>query len=125
MFDPCESRAEFLDHVLQLVVTWLLLTIIGGVTGGVSCTGISSVLRVSPTMRTLTYIHAEHHNLGGHGGHLIGEAILVNSVHVSGESVFSIGLSLSLHIFVKIVLICIERSYFLPDEWSSRLDLQF
>ena len=108
MFDPCESRAEFLDHVLQLVVTWLLLTIIGGVTGGVSCTGISSVLRVSPTMRTLTYIHAEHHNLGGHGGHLIGEAVLINSVHVSSKSVFSIGLSLPLNCFVKTAHIGIE-----------------
>ena len=101
MFDPGESRAEFLDHVLQLVVTWLLLPIISGVTGGISCTEISSVLRVSPTLSTLTYIHAEHHNLGGHGGHLIGEAILVNSVHVSRKGVFSIGFSLPLHISVK------------------------
>ena len=125
MFDPGESRAEFLDHVLQLVVTWLLLPIISGVTGGVSCTGISSVLRVSPTLRTLTYIHAEHHNLGGHGGHLIGEAVLINSVHMSSKGVFSIGFSLPLNCFVNTVHIGIERPHFIPDEWSSHLDLQF
>ena len=102
MFDPCESSAELLDHVLQLVVTWLLLSIVSGVTGGISCTQISSVFRVRVSeFRALTYIHTEHHNLGGHGGHLIGEAILVNSVHVSSKGVFSIGFSLPLHIFVK------------------------
>ena len=87
--------------------------------------GISSVLRVSPTLRTLTYIHAEHHNLGGHGGHLIGEAVLVNSVHMSSKGVFSIGFSLPLNCSVKTVNIGIERSHFIPDEWSSHLDLQF
>ena len=49
----------------------------------------------------LTYIHAEHHNLRGHGGHLVGEAILVNSVHMSSEGVFSVGFSLPLIILVN------------------------
>ena len=71
----------------------------------------------------LTYVHTEHHNLGGHGGHLIGEAILVNSIHMSSKGVFSIGLSLPLHMLVKTVHA--ECSYFIPDEWSSHLDLQF
>ena len=101
MFDPSECSAELLDHVLQLVVTWLLLPVISGVTGGISCTQIPSVFTLQSHIRGLTYIHTEHHNLGGHGGHLIGEAILVNSVHVSSKGVFSIGFSLPLHIFVK------------------------
>ena len=36
VFDPGESSAELLDHVLQLVVTGLLLALISGVTGGIS-----------------------------------------------------------------------------------------
>merc|ERR1719300_1827091 len=78
MLDPRQSSAQLLDHVLQLVVTGLLLSLVGGVT------------------RSLTNVHAEHDNLGCHGAHLIGETILVNSIHVGGECVFSVRLSFSL-----------------------------
>ena len=44
----------------------------------------------------LADVHAEHDNLGGHGGHLVGEAVLVDAVHVSSKRVFSIGLPFSL-----------------------------
>ena len=44
----------------------------------------------------LADVHAEHDNLGGHGGHLVGEAVLVDAVHVSSKCVFSIGLPFSL-----------------------------
>ena len=80
VFHFSERSSEFLDHVLQLVVGSLFspLFILGWVTGG------------------LADVHAEHDNLGGHGGHLVGEAVLVDAVHVSSKSVFSIGLSFSL-----------------------------
>ena len=97
MFDSREGRAELLDHVLQLVVTRLLLPLVSGVTGSFSCKAkFWSECSDPPEVPLLTYIHAERHNLGGHGGHLVGEAVLVHAVHVGSEGVFSIGLSLSL-----------------------------
>ena len=38
----------------------------------------------------------EHDYLGGHGGHLVGEAVLVDAVHVGSERVFTVGLPLAL-----------------------------
>ena len=32
----------------------------------------------------------EHDDLGGHGGHLVGEAVLVDTVHVGSEGVFAV-----------------------------------
>ena len=78
MFDPSKSSAQLLDHVLQLVVAGLLLSIIGGIAWSVP------------------NVHAEHNNLGSHGGHLVREAILIHSVHVGGEGVLAIGFSLTL-----------------------------
>ena len=78
MFDSGESSAELLDHVLQLVMAGLLLSVIGGITGSIS------------------NVHTEHDNLGGHGGHLVGETILVHPVHVGSKGVLAIGLSLTL-----------------------------
>ena len=97
MFDSREGRAELLDHVLQLVVTRLLLPLVSGVTGSFPCKAkFWSDCSDPPEVSLLTYIHAERHNLGGHGGHLVGEAVLVDAVHVSSKCVFSIGLPFSL-----------------------------
>lgn len=41
-------------------------------------------------------IHGEHDNLGSHGGHLVGEAVGVNTIHTGGEGVAPIGLALAL-----------------------------
>ena len=96
MFHSSESSAQLLDHVLQLVVGCLgenkallvileinktevlephlfsPLFILGWVTGG------------------LADVHAEHDNLGGHGGHLVGETVLVDAVHVSSKRVLPV-----------------------------------
>ena len=103
VFHSSEGSAQLFDHVFQLVMGCLVrenkvlllilkvnktevlephlfspLFILGWVTGG------------------LADVHAEHDNLGGHGGHLVGEAVLVDAVHVSSKCVFSIGLPFSL-----------------------------
>lgn len=42
----------------------------------------------------LSNVHAEHNNLGCHGGHLVAEAVLVDTIHVSSKGVLAIGLPL-------------------------------
>ena len=79
MLDPSEGSAQLLDHVLQLVMAWLLLSIIGGITGSIS------------------NVHTEHDNLGCHGGHLVRETVLVHTVHVGCKGVLAIRLSLTLY----------------------------
>ena len=46
-------------------------------------------------------VHAEHDNLGGHGRHLVGEAILVDTVHVSRKCILPIGFPFSLGVFSR------------------------
>lgn len=41
-------------------------------------------------------LHREHDNLGGHGGHLVGEAVGVDAIHTGREGVPPVGLTLPL-----------------------------
>merc|ERR550519_1142583 len=69
--------AELLDHILEFVVTGFILPTL-----------------TSPVSRSVSNVHAEHHYLRSHGGHLIAEAVLVDAVHVRCESVLPVGLPL-------------------------------
>ena len=40
-------------------------------------------------------VHAEHDNLWSHGGHLVAEAVSVDTVHVGSKGVLAVGLALS------------------------------
>lgn len=50
---------------------------------------------LNAVFRCLSNVHAEHDDLGCHGGHLIAEAILEFSIHVSCKRVLAIGLSVT------------------------------
>ena len=43
----------------------------------------------------LSNVHAEHDHFGCHGGHLVAEAVLEFSVHVSRKRILSIGLPIT------------------------------
>lgn len=43
----------------------------------------------------LAHFHAEHDNLWGHGGHLVAETILVDTVHVCRKRVLAARLALT------------------------------
>ena len=73
-----ECRAQLLDHVLELVVAGLLAVGARAVRG------------------RLPDVHREHNDLGRHGRHLVGEAVLVHAVHVRRERVLAVRLALTL-----------------------------
>lgn len=43
----------------------------------------------------LADVDGEHHDLGGHGGHLVAEAELVGPVHMGGYGILPTGLTVS------------------------------
>ncbi len=53
--------------------------------------------------RGLPHLHTEHDDLGGHGGHLVAETVLVQSIHVSSKCVLAVRLPLTriYHSFVR------------------------
>ena len=44
-------------------------------------------------------VHREHHNLRRHRAHLVGEAVLVDTIHVSRKCILPIGFPFSLGAF--------------------------
>uniref|UniRef100_A0A0E9XHF9 Uncharacterized protein n=1 Tax=Anguilla anguilla TaxID=7936 RepID=A0A0E9XHF9_ANGAN len=72
VLDCCHGKSQLVDHLLQLVL-------------------MSFRLHAVP-LGGLSNVDGEHDDLGGHGGHLVAEAELVGSVHVSGHGVLSAGL---------------------------------
>lgn len=61
---------------------------------------------------TFAHIHTEHDDLGRHGAHLIGEAILVYSIHMSGKRVLAIGFAFTL------------MDHFAIGTFNSNIDIQ-
>ncbi len=81
-----------LDRKLQSHLVWPY--------EGVNCTLVSSPsdsLTVSHgvVFRGFPHFHSEHDNFGGHGGHLVAEAVPVQPVHVSSKCVLATRLTLS------------------------------
>ena len=58
-------------------------------------------------------VHGEHDDLGGHGGHLVAEAVLVHTVHVGSKRVLAVGLPVALvdHLSVRAIDLKVKGDY--------------
>ena len=72
----------------------------------------------------LADVHAEHDNLGGHGGHLVGEAVLVHAVHVCCKRVLAVGLTVALVEDLPIRTINLHKSDYLSAEIKGKTKKQ-